>query len=136
MISRRAALFAFATSLAPYAVPAALLPSGAAAQAATRATAHQRIRDIDVGIANWTTYIRQLYDRRDPNAYASDAIYRAQFDAWVQGEAASANAYLSGLQQERAGWIAWLNSNPIPEERCDPNVPSFCGLERTENWPR
>ena len=85
MIPRRAALFAFATSLAPYAVPAALLPSGAAAQAATRATAHQRIRDIDVGIANWTTYIRQLYDRRDPNAYASDAIYRAQFDAWVQG---------------------------------------------------
>jgi hypothetical protein len=129
MMFVRAVFFALACSIGGSALLDGAFVSGATAQSADHSAARQRIRDLDSGLAHWNSYLRGLPDRREPNAYASDPTYRAEFDGWMARETATAKAYLQQLETERAALVAWLNQNPVPVGNCDPTQPSFCGLE-------
>lgn len=65
------------------------------------AGAAQEIAVIDTTIANWVSYIQNLYNFRNVPAYDNDQAYRAQFDQWVQSEATRGNNYIAQLYARR-----------------------------------
>lgn len=99
-----------------------------AAQAAANAEANQiavqhNIAQVDAVINAWVNHIQTLYNRRDVNAYANDPNYRAQFDYWVQQQAAYGNNYIAQLQAYRAQFAG--AQNPPQPPAC--NDPRYCG---------